>query len=109
MHIHGVYLLESDGESPSEPLKAVLNNSGIIFFPATHQHRDQKAPGISYEDDYAGNALAAIIQNGNVEIRYHSKFSAEQVTEILRSLRELPELSVLRNLTVTYRAISLSF
>jgi hypothetical protein len=56
-------------------VKLVFNSRGAIFFPVDQQHRDQKAPGISYEDDHAGNALAAILSPGRIEIRRHSDFS----------------------------------
>ena len=38
-------------------LKFLLNDSAIAFFPASQQHRDVKLEGLSYEDDYRGNAL----------------------------------------------------
>jgi hypothetical protein len=107
MNIQGTDLLDSGTETTTPPIKAVFNSHGIILFPAAQQHRDQKAAGISYEDDHAGNALAAIIQNGNIEIRYHSKFSVEQIRAILKSLREQPELAPLRLLRATYQGKAL--
>jgi len=37
--------------------KVVFNAKGAIFFPVNQEHRNQKASGISYEDNYKGNAL----------------------------------------------------
>jgi hypothetical protein len=48
--------------------KAVFNQHGVIFFPVDRQHRDQKAPGISYADQSAGNALAVMLSPGMIEI-----------------------------------------
>jgi hypothetical protein len=50
-----------DGERTS--VKMVFNARGAVLFPETEQHRDHKANSISYEDDYAGNALAAMLTN----------------------------------------------
>ena len=55
-------------------LKFILNDSGIYFFPATQQHRDTKSHGLSYEDDYRGNAVAGIVMPERVEIRFHKAF-----------------------------------
>lgn len=55
--------------------KAVLNEGGIAFFPTAIQHRDMKVYGLSYEDDYKGNALAAMLSPNRVEIRYHAGFT----------------------------------
>jgi len=52
-------------------LKFILNDSAIAFFSSTQQHRDFKLEGLSYEDDYRGNALAGIVSPPRVEIRFH--------------------------------------
>src|SRR5215470_10336923 len=51
--------------------KMVCNEDGAIFFPASQQHREQKVENVSYEDDYAGNAVAAMLAPQSIEIRYH--------------------------------------
>jgi hypothetical protein len=56
-------------------LKFLLNDSVIVFFPATQQHRDMKLEGLSYEDDYRGNALAGVVAPERVEIWFHKAFS----------------------------------
>lgn len=73
--------------------KMVFNANGAIFLPTAHQHRDHKAEGISYEDDYKGNALAAMLAPGRIEVRYHSGYSDAEVTRILRNLVALPQLA----------------
>jgi hypothetical protein len=88
--------------------KAVLNGKGAIFFPVSQEHRDQKAPGISYADEYQGNALAAMLSPGKIEIRNHRDFSESRVEAIMSALFKLPELTLMRSWQVTYRGNELS-
>jgi hypothetical protein len=83
-------------------LKMVFNANGAILFPATLEHRDQKTPGISYEDDYQGNALAAMAKPGALEVRYHARFTAAQVKTMLRRLAAQPELTNLSAFEIYY-------
>lgn len=83
--------------------KAVFNETGILIFPASAQHATMKADGISYEDDYQGNALAAVFDAHKFEIRWHREFSNERVGILLKKLRENPELSFLNAQLVTYQ------
>ncbi len=102
MLVVGAELLEAalaDGRS----LKAVLNEQGIVFFPVSQEHRASGAAGIWYADDYKGNALAAMITGGRIEIRYHRAFSDQRVAKLMRSLRDQPELTALGGLGVTYQ------
>ncbi len=55
-------------QQPFYTLKMVFNDQGAIFFPVSAKHRDMKAPGISYEDDYKGNAMAALVSPRTIEI-----------------------------------------
>ncbi|MDX9912064.1 MAG: hypothetical protein RBS39_09550 [Phycisphaerales bacterium] len=41
-------------------MKKAFNDRGAIVFPASRQHREVKREGVSYEDNYRGNALAAM-------------------------------------------------
>jgi hypothetical protein len=77
-------------------LKFILNDSGIYFFPATQQHRDTKSHGLSYEDDYRGNAVAGLVMPGRVEIRFHKAFSDDRIRTIWRSVLSSPELAKTR-------------
>lgn len=88
--------------------KMVLNAKGAIFFAVNQQHRSQKVEGISYEDNYKGNALAAMLTPGKVEIRYHKDFSDERVATIMRALLAQPALSFMREWQVTYQGRRLS-
>ena len=77
-------------------LKFILNDSGIYFFPATQQHRDSKSHGLSYEDDYRGNAVAGIVMPERVEIRFHKAFSDDRIRTIWRRVLSTPELAGVR-------------
>ncbi len=74
-------------------LKFILNDHGIYFFPATQQHRDSKTHGMSYEDDYRGNAVAGLVLPDRVEIRFHQAFPDERIRAIWRSGLASPELA----------------
>lgn len=89
MHAINVELL---GEKRGS-LKFILNDTAIVFFPATLQHRDIKSSGLSYEDDYRGNALAGLIMSERVEIRFHSAFSDERVRSLWSQVLKHPEIA----------------
>ncbi len=74
-------------------LKFILNDSGIYFFSATQQHRDAKSHGLSYEDDYRGNAVAGMVMPERVEIRFHKAFSDDHIRTIWRRALSSPELA----------------
>lgn len=92
-------LIGSTGTS----LKFLLNDRALAFFPASQQHRDTKFPSLSYEDDYKGNAMAGIIQNGRAEIRFHQAFTDARVKTIwAQTEKTMPTLA--SNIqTVTYQ------
>ena len=83
--------------------KVIANESGAIFFPYTIEHRDAGQSGIRYADNYAGNALAAMIKPGRVEFRYHKQFSDERVRKIASELLSVPALTFAANFAVTYQ------
>src|ERR1017187_6765691 len=89
--------------TPPTPLKFVANETGIVIFPVGQQHSTMKAPGISYEDDSQGNALAGLLQENRAEIRGHRQFSGERVKQIWSSLCREPNLQYLRNYQVSYQ------
>ncbi len=89
MHVINVELL---GERRGS-LKFILNDTGIVFFSPTLQHRDIKLSGLSYEDDYRGNALAGLIKPERVEIRFHSAFSDERVRNLWSRVLRHPGLA----------------
>jgi hypothetical protein len=73
--------------------KFILNDSGIVFFPGSQQHRDVKVYGLSYEDDYRGNAVAGVITQDRVEIRFHNAFSDERMRSIWAHVLTIPEIT----------------
>ncbi|MCB9853443.1 MAG: hypothetical protein H6819_10140 [Phycisphaerales bacterium] len=90
--------------------KCVFNRSGAIFFPGHLQHQDQKTPGISYKNNYKGNALAAMVMPGRFEIRFHEKYADADVAEIMAAMAGVEGLEFLANWRTTYqgRRIELS-
>ena len=92
---------------PGYQFKAVFNERGIILAPGAVQHKDTRVPGIWYDHDHKGNALAAMIYNGRFEIRGHSAFPPERVRVIVVKLAKLSGMALLRGFAVTYRNQSL--
>ncbi len=103
MTIIGLEYLKSQIECEHCSAKMVFNEAGAIFFPTKAEHRDQKADGISYEDDYRGNALAAMLAPQKIETRYHEAFSDQRVARIIRQLTRHPGLEFLSAWEVTYQ------
>ncbi len=103
MFLSGVEFLEALSRQAGFSAKMVLNEAGALFFPTDRQHRDQKGPQISYEDDYAGNALAAMLAPGQIEIRYHRDFPDRRVARLARALLAEPSLAFMRGWHVTYQ------
>jgi hypothetical protein len=95
MRIFNPALLESALASYGLSIKFLMNEEAIAFFPVSQQHSDIKVGGLSYEDDYIGNALAGLIVSGKAEIRFHKAFSDEKVRSLWRKLQSLPEFSSL--------------
>jgi hypothetical protein len=93
-------LLKEDGYL----FKMLLNESGVTLFPHTIEHRDATKPGIKYADDSGGNALAAIVKPGRIEVRFHRQFSDERVKQLMERILALPELAFARSFLVTYQA-----
>ena len=83
--------------------KMVFNDHGALLFSAQSQHSDMKAAGVSYEHDGRGNALAAMLLPGRIEVRFDTRFGEDRVAGILRKLLVTPEMEVMKGWTVTYR------
>ena len=103
MFLSGVEFLKSLTSQAGFSAKMVFNEDGALFFASNLQHRDQKGPQISYEDNYAGNALAAMLAPGRIEIRYHQRFTDRQVAKIIETLLAEPPLGFMRGWEVTYQ------
>ena len=84
-------------------VKCIVNTSAAIFFSGSIQHRDVKLEGVSYEDDYRGNALAATITPGKIDVRFHRDYSDSSVCSVFERLLALPELSWAAGFTVRYQ------
>ena len=108
MHVAGAEHMHALSEKVGFSAKMVFNGTGAIVFPASLQHRHMKGSGISYEDDYRGNALAAMLMPGRIEIRFHKRFSRERVANVVRALLAQEELSFMRSWQVTYQGRVLS-
>lgn len=107
MFLSGIENLESLAKQPGFSAKMVPNEAGAIVFPTQLQHRDQKGPQISYEDDYAGSALAAMLAPGRIEIRFHRDFMDERVARLVSVLLSDSRLSFMRAWQVTYQGRTL--
>ncbi len=103
MFIRGVEHIEPLLSKVHFSAKMVLNNHGVIIFPVTQEHRNQKSDQISYEDDYKGNALAAMLAPNSIEIRFHQDFSDQDVSKLVSSLKQHPNLNFLKDWKATYQ------
>ena len=83
--------------------KMIFNANGAIFFPASRQHRDLKAEGISYEDNYKGNAMAAMLSRGTLEIRFHQEFKEAEVARLVDILAMQPGVEALLHWGASYQ------
>jgi len=96
-------LLESDGFL----FKLIANETAVYFFPRTTEHRDAKQPGLSYDDDYGGNALAAMVKPNRIEFRFHRAFSDQRVRNLATRIISHPDIAFASNFTVTYQGKTL--
>ena len=103
MNLINISLLRSALAPTGPTIKFVLNDEAIAFFPVSEQHRDVKLGGLSYEDDYRGNAAAGLIVSGRAEIRHHAAFSDERIRTIWRELRACPECKTLPLENLSYQ------
>ena len=102
MNVVGTDLVQKEVQQTGYFFKAILNDSGAVFFPGTSEHRTVKRAGLSYEHDYKGNAMAVVVTRGRIEIRNHRDFSVARVATIVNDLLKHPELQCLRGFPVEY-------
>lgn len=103
MHIQGLDYIAELACQEHYQAKMVFNAHGVIFFPVTQEHRNQSGPNIRYADDYKGNALAAMISPGKIDVRYHRDYTDAQVTEILTNLLAHSSCDFLHPIQATYQ------
>lgn len=84
-------------------VKCILNSTTAVFFPGSIQHRDIKREGVSYEDDYRGNALAATITRGMIDVRFHKDYADALVKALFDQLLALPGMKWAQGFTVRYQ------
>lgn len=87
--------------------KLLANDSGIVLFPHTTEHRDATQPGIQYLDNSLGNALAAMVKPGRIEFRHHRKFSDDRVKQLAQRMLVVPAMEFASDATVTYQGRTL--
>lgn len=103
MQLQGVEFIREIAENEHFSAKVVFNDRGAIFFSASLEHRDMKGDGISYEDNYKGNALAAMIAAHGLEVRLHKAFSASRVERIISELLSRAEMKFASAWSATYQ------
>ncbi|MEM7697411.1 MAG: hypothetical protein AAF236_03295 [Verrucomicrobiota bacterium] len=84
-------------------VKCIVNSTAAVFFPGSIQHRDVKREGVSYEDDYRGNAMAATITPGVIDVRFHEAYPDESVRTIFGRLLELESMAWASGFMVRYQ------
>lgn len=104
MQVIGDHILDSLRRGSLSSAKFVINESAASFFDASQQHKDQKPLGLSYADDYKGNALAGTVGGRRMDIRFHEKFSDERVRNIICSLLSDSRLAFMKEWQVYYQA-----
>ncbi len=107
MNVIGGDFLESTLESDGYLIKLIVNDAAAHFFPYTTEHRDATQPGLCYKDDSLGNALAATIKPGRIDIRFHHAFTDQHVRSIVQRLLQHPDVQRLTEFAVTYQGRSL--
>ncbi|GAB5406557.1 MAG: hypothetical protein Aurels2KO_47880 [Aureliella sp.] len=103
MQIYGLNVLSAKEHAGAFQLKMIVNEDGAVLSIASVEHRDLTFGGLRYADDYSGNALAAMVYRGRIELRYHDSFSAERVASVVKKLSpHLPDW-MNQNLVGTYQ------
>lgn len=62
-----------------------------------------KPEGLSYEDDYRGNAVAGMFVEGRAEIRFHSAFPEKPIHNLWNQLLAAPDCAGLSTGRPTYQ------
>lgn len=108
MYLQGIDYIQKEAAKPYFPAKMVFNAKGAIFFSVKSQHQDMTGPEIRYRDNYLGNAMAAMLAPGKIEIRFHQGYTDKQVATIIQAFKQQPELSFLAEWAATYQGRQLA-
>jgi len=103
MQVINPELLKKALELNGPTTKFVMGENAIAFFPVTQEHRDMKPCGLSYEDDYRGNAVAGLVSRGRIEIRFHSAYSEFRIKAIWLRVCATPEFTGLTTGSLYYQ------
>jgi hypothetical protein len=103
MTVTGIESITPAIQQPGFFVKCILTDSVAVFFPGSVQHRDVKQLGASYEDNYRGNALAATIAPGRIDVRFHQDYSDERVRRICRELLRSAEMAWAATYSISYQ------
>ncbi|NND99523.1 MAG: hypothetical protein HKN47_19585 [Pirellulaceae bacterium] len=107
MKIIGADFLRTSLESDGYFIKLIINDTAAHFFPRTTEHRDATEPGLCYQDDSLGDALAATIKRRQIDIRFHRAFSDEHVRMMVQRLLRHPDVAGLADFSVSYQGRTL--
>jgi hypothetical protein len=107
MIVYGLESIASVLDESGYEFKLLANDNGVVLFPRNMQHRDAGQPGIKYDDESRGNALAAMVRPGRIELRFHKQFSDDRVRTLMRRIISLPELDFAKSFAVTYQGRTL--
>ena len=104
MTVTGVQTLSAALSQDGYFVKFIASGSAAHFFLGSIQHRDAKMPGLSYEDDYQGNAVAGTISNGIIDVRYHEQYPPERISQVMGAIVGHPHVGgVLDDLRIRYQ------
>jgi hypothetical protein len=103
MTVVGIESIRDDVRQTSFFVKCIATKTIAVFFPGSIQHRDVKRDGVSYEDDYLGNALAATVVPGRIDFRYHRDYMDVDVWYLARALLAASGMEWAASYTVTYQ------
>ena len=102
MDFVGLDVWESHRREAVFELKLLANERAVCIFPCQIEHRDVKLAGLSYEDNYQGNTIAAMVRPGRIEFRYHNQFSDARVVAIAERFYNAVRETFDGNLSISY-------
>ena len=103
MQVYGLEEVSQELAQTGYFVKCLLNREALLLFSSLIQHRDVTRHGLSYEDDYRGNAMAGIVKPGKIEVRFHAAFEDVIVKSLFSELFCMPEMNWASNKIVEYQ------